>query len=190
MTPLILSHYAVAGRVSFYDDTGVIRDVMQNHLTELLALVAMDLPGSRATINQILANKVAVLRSVNRLDESSVLIGQYHEYPAEAQIERKDTNYDTLTPTFAAGVLVVNTPRWRDVPFVVMSGKKLDEKASYVRVVFKPNNNVCIEANSTVCADSGEPKQLVFYIASGDVNKPVMIFASNSLPKIQPVLGW
>ena len=155
----------LSGRVAFYDDTGVIRDVMQNHLTEILALIAMDLPGKRATINQVLANKVAILRRVSKLDASGVLIGQYHEYPAEAQIEFNNTAHETLTPTFAASVVYVNNQRWRGVPFVLTSGKKLDEKASYVRIVFK-SNRLCIEANSTACAAAKQ--QLMFHIASSD----------------------
>ena len=130
---------------------------MQNHLMEILTLVAMELPSKQATINDVLRTKSNVLKNIAPLDDDSLLIGQYHEYPAEAEIELNRTSYTSTTPTFGAAVLYVDTPRWQGVPFVLMSGKKLDEKASYVRVLFKRSTpeRVCLDKQTAASGQCG-----------------------------------
>ena len=156
---------------------------MQNHLTELLALVAMELPESSGNISDILQSKLRLLRQVERANERTTVTGQYSTYNMEWLTEQNLPNNITTTPTYAASVLYINNNRWQGVPFVLMSGKKLDEKASYVRIKFK-NSRFCIRWNDESC---NWQKQLVFYIGG---KYPTMIAASRGLPAPKLKAGW
>ena len=119
-----------------YNDIGIVRDVVQNHLTELLALVAMDLPPDSGNISALLASKARVLRQLRPATEHSTLTAQYSTYNFEWMKDDATKNVSTV-PTFSATALFVDNPRWSGVPFVLVSGKKLDEKSSYARIRFK-----------------------------------------------------
>ena len=179
----------VAGRTSFYDEVGVISDVMQSHVTEMLALVAMDLPRDSGNVRSLWRNKLRLLRDVRH---ASVLTGQYSTYNAELFREgnkSKSFNMST-TPTFAAVVLYVDNWRWHGVPFLVVSGKKLDQKASYVRVLFR-NGQFCasgasLSDNRRSCSRNN---QIVFRI--GDSSSRSTIAVSRGLPTPEPPRpGW
>lgn len=158
---------------------------MQNHLMELFALVAMEIPTNSGNITEILHSKVQVLQQVEPVSESSVLTGQYATYNREFKEEAKRSDVNSRTPTFGAALLRVNNARWKGVPFVLMSGKKLDEKASYVRLVFK-SNSMCMSPS----ADCSQLQQIVFYIGGSDSRLPPMILVSQSLPKVKVHQGW
>jgi len=168
-------------------------DVMQNHMTEMLALVAMDLPGDSANIKSLWLNKVRLLRDVRRPDRASILTGQYSTYNTELFRERESnsTSFNmSTTPTFAAVVLYVDNWRWHSVPFLLVSGKKLDEKTSYVRVHFR-NGQFCASAallsdNRPSCSQNN---QIIFRI--GDASSRSKISVSRGLPKPEPPRpGW
>lgn len=134
----------VQERYSFYNDMGVIRDVFQNHLTQLLTLVTLDLPVNTTTLPFAIEQaKVQVLKQVSRASQSTTVLGQYAAYTYEAAAEIPDTNSTALVPTFAAALLKIHSPRWLDVPFVLVSGKKLDERSSYIRIILK-DNVICV----------------------------------------------
>ena len=182
-----------AGRTAFYDGVGVIGDVMQNHMTEMLALVAMELPEDSGNIKSLLLSKVRVLRDVRRPIRGSVLTGQYATYNPELFRERgnksKSFNMST-TPTFAAVLLYIDNWRWHGVPFLLISGKKLDEKASYVRIQFR-NSQFCASAallsdNRPSCSVNN---QIIFYLGSGSSRSKIAV--SHGLPKPEPPqTGW
>jgi len=182
-----------AGRTAFYNDVGVIADVMQNHMTEMLACVAMELPQDSGNITSLLHSKVRLLRDVRRPTRDSILTGQYATFNPELFRER-DNKSDSFnlstTPTFAAVLLYVDNWRWHDVPFLLVSGKKLDEKASYVRVRFR-NSQFCASAvsSSPVHSSCSLNNQIVFRL--GDSSSRSMIAISHGLPKSEPPLqGW
>ena len=123
-----------AGRGGYFDEYGIIRDVMQNHLLQILALVGMEQPLSLAA-EHIRMEKIKLLQAVQPLETQNVLVGQY--VAACGQPGYLDdptvTNKDTVTETYAAAVLYINNPRWDGVPFILKAGKALDEsKVSYV----------------------------------------------------------
>ena len=178
--------FLVSGRALFYEEVGVVRDVMQNHLTELLALVAMELPVDSGNISHILQQKQNLLRQVVPPSGDSAVTGQYSSYLANCRSELADPDYETSVPTFAAVVLHINNQRWKGVPFLLMSGKKMDVKSSYVRVLFK-NPDICVQGEGQAC---NKKKQVVFYIGSGDVRKPSMVVVSDSLPEPKVTSGW
>lgn len=93
---------AFTGRIQFYDQYGVIRDVLQNHLTEIMTLLMMNVPANLSNSEEVLQNKLRVFSSLEYLDRSSVVVGQYQGYNAEVQKElNKTKDHFSLTPTFA-----------------------------------------------------------------------------------------
>ena len=166
---------------------------MQNHLTEMLALVAMELPEDSGNIKSLLLNKVRVLRDIRQPPRDAILTGQYASYNTELFRERankSDSFNMSTTPTFAAVLLYIDNWRWHDVPFLLVSGKKLDEKASYVRVHFR-NSQFCSSAasfsdNRASCSLNN---QIVFYLS--DTVSRSKIVVSRGLPKPEPPRpGW
>ncbi|PIK38140.1 putative GDH/6PGL endoplasmic bifunctional protein [Apostichopus japonicus] len=174
----------VKGRLSFYDKYGVIRDVMQNHLTEILGLVAMEIPNDLNPAS-VQKSKVDLFKDVLPVTSSQSVIGQYENYAREWMEEtNQNPGNVTFTPTFAASILFINNQRWRGVPFVLMSGKKLLEKLSYVKVVFK-NQAVCPTSVSWRKDSNCEAKQIVFVLSQSGSKYP-HILLSKSFPK--PIL--
>lgn len=120
--------FGVQGRGKFYEETGVIRDVVQNHLLQVLSLLAMEAPaGSDA--ESIRDEQAKVLRTVRPLDPADLVIGQFRGYRAEAGVAP-----DSKVPTFAALRLHIDAWRWEGVPFFVRSGKKLNVTCTEVQV--------------------------------------------------------
>lgn len=123
---------------------------MQNHMTELLLLSLLDLPTNISSSAAVCAAKAAVLRDLAGPGPSGLLLGQYAGYPGEWAEETRQlvphrsessslhpsTETTTRTPTFAAVTLGVHSPRWLGVPLLIVSGKKMEVKASFVRVTF------------------------------------------------------
>jgi glucose-6-phosphate 1-dehydrogenase len=128
--------FGTQGRGGYFDKYGIIRDVLQNHLMQMLSLLAMETPstvqGPQAG-KAIRDAKVAVLNSISPIKIEDCVLGQYEGYADDPSIENKDTN----TPTFAVIKLSVNTPRWAGVPFIMKAGKALDERKSEMRIQFK-----------------------------------------------------
>ena len=116
-------------RAGYYDKAGVLRDMFQNHLLQLLSLTAME-PPALFEANALRDEKVKVLR-VLRAGEQSVR-GQYKGYRAEEGVAP-----DSQTPTYAALELFVDNWRWRGVPFYLRSGKTLKAKTTEVAIQFK-----------------------------------------------------
>ncbi len=109
--------FGVEGRGAFYEETGIIRDVMQNHLFQLLANLAME-PPVRADSESIRDDKVKVLRSISVLDAKDLARGQFRGYREERGVA-PDSNVET----FAAMRLELDSWRWRGVPFYLRAGK-------------------------------------------------------------------
>jgi glucose-6-phosphate 1-dehydrogenase len=121
----------VEGRGSFYDSVGTIRDVLQNHLLQVMSLVAMEPPvGPEAS--HLSDEKSKVLAAMQPLDSSSLVRGQYVGYRDEPGVAQ-----DSQTETFVAAHLEVDSWRWAGVPWYVRCGKALTKAATEVVVEFK-----------------------------------------------------
>lgn len=125
----------VEHRAKFYDKVGILRDMFQNHLLQLLALVAMEPPVSfEATA--LRNEKVKVLSAISPMKEDEIIRstvrGQYKGYR-----EEEGTNPKSTTPTYGAVRLFVDNWRWQGVPFYLRSGKFLKEKVSQIIIEFK-----------------------------------------------------
>mmetsp|Transcript_14077 Transcript_14077/g.43498 ORF Transcript_14077/g.43498 Transcript_14077/m.43498 type:complete len:634 (+) Transcript_14077:211-2112(+) len=147
-----------AGRGGYFDGFGIVRDIMQNHLLQVLVLCAMEPPAS-ARPEDIQRAKVEVLKAVRTLSLGDSFLGQYTEDPFMREpgyLEDEGVPDDSVTPTFAAVVLKIDNDRWRGVPFVMKAGKGLDERLAEVRIRYKPReyNKILVGAaasNELVC---------------------------------------
>ena len=117
------------GRSQYYDGAGVVRDMLQNHMLQILSLIAMDAP-CRNDAKEIRREKVKVL-AATRLGHK-VVFGQYESYKSE---EGVDTFSET--PTYVAGDIYIDNWRWKGVPFHFMSGKKMPYTCTEVVIKLK-----------------------------------------------------
>ena len=133
------------GRGGYFDQYGIIRDIMQNHLLQVLCLVAMEEPTGVAitTDSSMLYSgveamrdaKCDVLKSIVIPNSNDCVVGQYEGYKNEDMVRK-----DSRTPTFAAVKLFVDNERWRGVPFLLLAGKALEDKCAEVKVIFRHPN--------------------------------------------------
>jgi glucose-6-phosphate 1-dehydrogenase len=122
----------VGHRAEYYDSSGVLRDMFQNHLLQLLALVAMEPPAS-FNATWLRNEKVKLLSSIRPISLNDTVLGQYEGYR-----ETKGVKPDSQTPTYAAIKLFIDNWRWQGVPFYIRSGKALAAKTSQIRIRFQP----------------------------------------------------
>lgn len=123
--------FGVEGRGRFYEEVGAIRDVIQNHLLEVVAHIAMEPPTSSAVDSQR-DERAKVLRSIRTPQGANLVRGQYGGYREEPGVAP-----DSDVETFAALELRLDSWRWADVPFRVRAGKRLDRTATQVLVELK-----------------------------------------------------
>ncbi|KAF7256505.1 hypothetical protein EG68_06259 [Paragonimus skrjabini miyazakii] len=135
--------FGTEGRGGYFDEFGIIRDVVQNHLMQLLSLVAMEQPNSLKA-DDIRDEKVKVLRFVEPVSLDDVVIGQYVADPAATHPPASLSYTDdptvpkgSITPTYVCMVLHVHNARWEGVPFVLRAGKAMNERKAEVRIQFK-----------------------------------------------------
>jgi glucose-6-phosphate 1-dehydrogenase len=112
-------NFGVQGRGAFYDETGAIRDVIQNHLFQVMANLAME-PPARTDSESVRDEKVKVLKAIAPLELKNVVRGQFNGYKKE-----KGTAPDSVVETFAAVQLEIDSWRWKGVPFYIRAGKCL-----------------------------------------------------------------
>jgi glucose-6-phosphate 1-dehydrogenase len=123
--------FGVADRGAFYDRVGALRDVVQNHLLQVLALIAMEAPVA-AGPDPLWDKKVDVFRAMTDVDPDRCVLGQYEGYPKIPGVSA-----GSQTETYVALPLSVENWRWSGVPFFVRAGKALTATATEVRVIFK-----------------------------------------------------
>jgi len=126
----------IEGRAGYFDGIGVIRDVMQNHLLQMLALVAMEQPVSLT--KYVRDEKVKVLRSILPVTIEDLVLGQYAAGGGQKGYrEEPGVPADSITSTYAMAVLRVRSRRWSGVPFILSAGKALDRNMTEIRIQFK-----------------------------------------------------
>jgi glucose-6-phosphate 1-dehydrogenase len=159
----------VEHRGAYYEHAGALRDMIQNHLMQVLTLIAME-PMVSFDANEIRSKKVDVLRAIRPISEEHVqdiaVRGQYgpgsiggekvSAYRAEADVAK-----DSPTETFAAIKLFVDNWRWQDVPFYLRTGKRLPTRASKVTIQFRP---VPHQAFPTTAVQAWQPNDLIIDI--------------------------
>src|SRR5215475_14549467 len=123
--------FGVQGRGGFYDQTGTIRDVIQNHLFQVLSNLAME-PSVRFDSESIRDEKVKVLKAIAPIEENNLVRGQFRGYRDENGVAK-----DSQTETFAALKLEINSWRWKGVPFYIRAGKSLPTTCTEVVAKFR-----------------------------------------------------
>jgi glucose-6-phosphate 1-dehydrogenase len=137
---------ALEGRADYFDSTGIMLDIIQNHLLQVLCLVAMEAPSSFDE-GELRRPKIEVLRAVKRLSPEEVRRrtvrarygeGRIGDRDIPAYVDEKGVDPERRTETFAEVTLEVDTPRWAGVPFVLRTGKALGRDLGEVAVHFRP----------------------------------------------------
>jgi glucose-6-phosphate 1-dehydrogenase len=141
----LAENFGVKGRGKFYEETGVIRDVIQNHLLQIISYLAMEAPSSTYA-EAIRDEQAKVLRNVRPLSPQDMIRGQFRGYRDEPGVAP-----DSFMATYAALRLNVDSWRWDGVPFIVRAGKSLAKTVTEVTVELKkPPQVVFAEATPTM----------------------------------------
>lgn len=134
--------FGTEGRGGYFDEFGIIRDVMQNHLLQILCLVAMEKPVSTKP-EDIRDEKVKVLKTMAPLKLENIILGQYVGNPegtgeaATGYLDDPTVPKGSVTPTYAMAVCNINNERWSGVPFFLRCGKALNERKAEVRIQYQ-----------------------------------------------------
>jgi glucose-6-phosphate 1-dehydrogenase len=128
-------------RGGYFDNYGIIRDVIQNHMMQIIALLAMEEPLS-LDAKAIRDRKVKLLRDISPLKPTDLTVGQYasgmfNGVRVSGYRDDPSVPEDSITPTFARLMLNIDNERWRGVPFVITAGKGLNSRRAEVKIVFK-----------------------------------------------------
>ena len=148
--------FGTEGRGGYFDNTGIIRDVMQNHLLQILTLLTMERPVS-FDAEAVRDEKVKVLKCMAPIDVNNILIGQYgrsEDGTKPAYLDDETVNPNSKCLTFAAMTFNINNERWDGVPIIMRAGKALNDGKVEIRVQYKnvatgafnniPNNELVI----------------------------------------------
>jgi len=138
----------IGGRGDFYEQVGVLRDVVQNHMLQLLALVAME-PPLNFESDAIRDEKIKTLRSVRLFTPEEAAYetvrGQYQGYRDEPRVAT-----DSQTPTFVAARMFIDNWRWQGVPFYLRAGKSLAQRLTHIVIQFR-SIPVCLFGDDSIC---------------------------------------
>jgi glucose-6-phosphate 1-dehydrogenase len=165
----VAEQVGVGHRGAYYEGAGALRDMIQNHLLQVLSLIAMEAPVS-FDADEIRNKKVDVLHAIRRIPEEQVHAyaarGQYgHGWIEGTEVQgyrsEEDVASDSMTETFAAIKLYIDNWRWQGVPFYLRTGKRLPKRASQVTIVFKPVPHQSFPPSSV---SHWEPNRLIIRI--------------------------
>lgn len=131
----------IGGRSAYYEHAGVVRDMVQNHLTQLLTLVAME-PPNVFEADQIRDEKVKVIKAVAPIESADVVYGQYETgtfrgSTVPGYLEEAGVAPESTTPTFVGIRLYVDSWRWQGIPFLLRTGKRLPDRFTQIAVTFR-----------------------------------------------------
>ena len=132
-------NFGVQGRGAFYDHTGTIRDVVQNHLLQVLSNIAME-PPPGLSVETVRDERVKVLKGIRPLEPKDVVRGQFNGYRKEAGVQA-----DSQMETYVALRLFINSWRWKGVPFYIRAGKSMPITASEVIVTLRRPPEIFLE---------------------------------------------
>lgn len=147
----------IGTRAQFWEETGLLRDVMQNHVMQLLSLVAMER-------GEVLAEKVKLLQAIRPLDAETIVRGQYgpgfiQGKPVVGYTEEKGVSPQSQAETFAAATFYIDNERWEGVPFHIRAGKRLAKQETEIVVRFKSGQilHLRIQPKPAIYYEGAEP---------------------------------
>ena len=172
----------VEDRGGYFDSYGIVRDVVQNHLTQLVALMAMD-PPAALNAHSIRNEKVKVLSSIEPVTCDDLVVGQYTAGEIKGvkhggYLEESGVAPGSLTPTFASVILRVRNSRWDGVPFLITAGKGVNERLTEIRVRFRPVPGKIFNA---LAPDLG-PNELVIRVQPDEA---IYLRINNKMPGLE-----
>lgn len=135
----------VGGRGGYYDKSGAMRDMVQNHLMQLLCLIAME-PPAHFDPDSVRDEKLKVIRALDPVDASDIVRGQYRADDDNASYIDDSENPDSTTESFLAMKVQISNWRWNGTPFYLRTGKRLRARNSEIAVVFKDPPHFIFEA--------------------------------------------
>lgn len=151
----------VEKRAGYYDKSGAVRDMIQNHLLQLLSFVAME-PPKEGSQDSLRDEAVAVIRNLRPLESADIVLGQYgpgsiesHQVPGYLLEDGVATN--STTETFAAIRAYVDCKRWQGVPFYLRTGKRLQKRHADIKIIFK-------QRRRQIVGKDGEPNMIIIRI--------------------------
>ena len=133
---ILAENQGIGRRGEFYDKYGAIKDVVQNHIVQLLALTLMN-PPKKLDENYIRNEKIKILKKIKI---EKVVLGQYKNYKNEKNVKK-----NSKTETFAALKVFVNLKKWRGIPIYILTGKKLKKKITHIYIEFKKSSCYILE---------------------------------------------
>ena len=146
----------VGNRAAYYDSYGAIKDMLQNHLLQLLCLVAME-PPARFNASQVRNEKLRVLQALRPVNAENVILGQYQDYPHEV-------GATTSTETYVAAKVLIDNWRWAGVPFYIRTGKKLKTRASEIVITFKNRPHDIFTIDGVADREAEIPNRLIIRV--------------------------
>ncbi|RJE81389.1 glucose-6-phosphate dehydrogenase [Paracoccus sp. JM45] len=160
----------VAGRGSYYDKSGAIRDMVQNHMMQLLCLIAME-PPYHFDPDAVRDEKLKVIRALEPVETSDIVRGQYQADEDTTGYVEDSEDPNSRTESYVAMKVRISNWRWQGTPFYLRTGKKLRSRTSEIAITFK-------EPPHSIFDDSGTPKanELVIRLQPNEgMNMKVMI---------------
>ncbi|GGE45850.1 glucose-6-phosphate dehydrogenase [Actibacterium pelagium] len=135
----------VGGRGSYYDQSGAMRDMVQNHLMQLLCLIAME-PPNEFEPNAVRDEKLKVIRALDPVSPSDIVRGQYSGTDKLSGYLEDSENPDSKTESFVAMKVAISNWRWKGTPFYLRTGKRLRDRTSEIAIVFQDPPHSIFEA--------------------------------------------
>ncbi|ANI89125.1 glucose-6-phosphate dehydrogenase [Arachidicoccus ginsenosidimutans] len=161
----VAEEVSVGSRGGYYDGAGALRDMIQNHLLQLLCVVAMECPINYEAEN-VRNMKVDILNAIRKIKTNDVfnnfvraqyIAGEWNGVPQAGYKQEKDVAKSSTTETFVAGKFFIDNSRWKGVPFYLRTGKCMEQQASVVVIQFK-------DAPHKIFKDDKSPNRLIFSI--------------------------
>lgn len=151
----------VEKRAGYYDKTGAVRDMIQNHLLQLLSFAAME-PPSEGSADGLRDEAEAVIRHLRPLEKTDIVLGQYgpgeiDSEPAAGYLSEPGVVENSITETYAAIRAYIDTDRWQGVPFYLRTGKRLQQRYADIKIVFKKRYR-------HIVGKDGEPNMVIIRI--------------------------
>ena len=163
----------VEGRTEFFDKYGIIRDMHQNHLTEVLLRVLVDLdPWPSSERENFEKQKRSFLAKLWPPTLQQSILGQYNGYLSHVALQLGEA--ESKTPTYASVALYSRDPKWKGVPFLLTAGKQLDERRALARVVFKKWQFSLMDEDTLSCE-----VEVVFLIQNDELGQPGVLVSKH-----------
>jgi len=159
--------FGTQGRGGYFDEFGIIRDIMQNHLLQVLSLAAMECPVTTSP-DDIRDEKVKLLKAIQEITLEDVVLGQYTADPNGETDDARTSYVDdptvpkgSKTPTYACAALRIKNERWDGVPFILRAGKATNERKAEVRIQYR-------DVPGSLFSDTAVRNELVLRVQPGE----------------------